>query len=112
VYALPRRPASRSADDARAVRGKALFESRAVGCSTCHNGPNLSSGASADIGRGEALQIPSLIAVSTRAPYMHDGCATTLLERFDPKCGGTEHGDSSSLTPSDLDDLVAYLETL
>jgi hypothetical protein len=43
---------------------------------------------------------------------MHDGCAATLLGRFDPNCGGSTHGDVSSLSSAELGDLVAYLETL
>jgi hypothetical protein len=112
VYSLPRRAPVRDAGDAAALRGKALFESKEVGCAECHSGPKFSSGESENIGREEALQVPSLIAVSARAPYMHDGCAQTLLDRFDPTCGGARHGHVESLEPNDLDDLVAYLETL
>jgi hypothetical protein len=36
----------------------------------------------------------------------------TLRDRFDPACGGTEHGEVSHLTPAQLDDLIAYLESL
>jgi hypothetical protein len=36
----------------------------------------------------------------------------TLLDRFDPECGGSRHGHVEGLEASDLDDLVAYLETL
>jgi cytochrome c peroxidase len=51
--------------------------------------------------------------LQVRAPYMHDGCATTLKDRFDPNCGGGDkHGVTSHLTPAEIDDLVAYLETL
>jgi hypothetical protein len=112
VYGIPRRVAVRAVADAAAVRGKALFESKEVGCAECHSGPKLTNGESENIGRQEALQVPSLIAVSARAPYMHDGCAETLLDRFDPVCGGSRHGQVDGLEPSDLDDLVAYLETL
>jgi hypothetical protein len=112
VYQLPRRVAVRDAADAAALRGKALFESEEVGCTECHSGPKLTNGLSENIGREEALQVPSLIAVSARAPYMHDGCAETLLDRFDPVCGGSRHGRVEGLEASDLDDLVAYLETL
>jgi hypothetical protein len=112
VYGIPRRVAVRAVADAAALRGKALFESKDVGCSECHSGPKLTNGESENIGREEALQVPSLIAVSARAPYMHDGCAATLLDRFDPVCGGSRHGNVEGLEPSDLDDLVAYLETL
>jgi hypothetical protein len=44
---------------------------------------------------------------------MHTGCAATLLDRFTPACGGGDtHGHTSQLTSDQLDDLVAYLETL
>lgn len=112
LYTLPRRPAVRASNDEAALRGKEIFESREVGCKNCHAGDNFSDGNSADIGREVALQVPSLVAVSTRAPYMHDGCAATLLERFDPECGGAKHGNVSALSQAELTDLVAYLETL
>jgi hypothetical protein len=112
VYGLPRRVAVREVADASALRGKALFESKDVGCTECHSGPKLTNGQSENIGRDEALQVPSLIAVSARAPYMHDGCAKSLLDRFDPVCGGSRHGQLEGLEANDLDDLVAYLETL
>jgi cytochrome c peroxidase len=34
-----------------------------------------------DVGTGSALQVPSLHGLALRAPYMHDGCAETLLDR-------------------------------
>jgi hypothetical protein len=44
---------------------------------------------------------------------MHDGCAASLVERFDPSCGGGEqHGHTSQLNASQLSDLIGYLETL
>jgi hypothetical protein len=44
---------------------------------------------------------------------MHNGCASTLHERFSPGCGGGDlHGVTSALLPSQIDDLVAYLESL
>jgi hypothetical protein len=43
---------------------------------------------------------------------MHDGCAATLHERFNPACGGNNHGATSQLTAGQIDDLVAYLNTL
>lgn len=112
VYSLPRRPALRDASDSAALRGKALFDSVATGCTTCHSGPKFSNNGFADVGKGVSVQVPSLVAVSARAPYMHDGCAKTLLDRFDPSCGGDAHGDVSSLSADDIGDLVAYLESL
>jgi hypothetical protein len=57
--------------------------------------------------------VPQLHNLAFRGPFLHDGCAGTLLERF-TKCGspGDRHGLTSKLTPAQIDDLVAYLETL
>jgi hypothetical protein len=44
---------------------------------------------------------------------MHDGCAETMLERFDESCGGGErHGRTEHLSQAEIEDLVAYLESL
>jgi mono/diheme cytochrome c family protein len=104
--------APRAADDAAALRGKELFESEGVGCAGCHNGEKLTNNDSVDVGTGEVLQVPSLVRVAYRTPFIHDGCASTLRDRFDPECGGSRHGDVSGLTGDELDDLIAYLETL
>jgi cytochrome c peroxidase len=64
-----------------------------------------------EAGPREAFQVPSLIGISTHAPFLHNGCAPTLRDRFGP-CGGNRHGDTSQLSPDELNDLVAYLETL
>jgi mono/diheme cytochrome c family protein len=111
VYGLKRRPPMRGYDEA-AARGQVLFESREVGCSTCHTGEKLTNGLSESIGKGNATQVPSLIGVSTRTPLMHDGCAATLRDRFDPACGGDRHGNPEVLDDAELDDLIAYLEAL
>jgi hypothetical protein len=94
-------------------RGDALFHSAEVGCATCHGGAALTTNATVDVGTGKAFQVPSLRSIASRAPFMHDGCAATLADRFDPACGGgDEHGHTSQLTAGEIDDLVAYLETL
>jgi hypothetical protein len=57
--------------------------------------------------------VPSLRGVSWRAPYMHDGCAPTLRDRFTPSCGGGDrHAVTSVLGEGDITDLIAYLDTL
>jgi hypothetical protein len=93
-------------------RGKVLFETTAA-CSTCHRGPDFTNGASFDVGTGGTFQVPQLHNLAFRGPFLHDGCANTLLERF-TKCGsaGDRHGLTSKLNPAQIDDLVAYLETL
>lgn len=100
--------------DPQAVeRGKALFNDAKVACASCHSGEHLTGNQSADVGTGKAFQVPSLIGIATRAPYMHNGCAKTLRARFDAACGGGDrHGQTSHLAPNQIDDLVLYLETL
>ncbi len=86
-----------------------------AGCDGCHSGPYLTDNRIHAVRRwGPPIKTPSLIAVGARGPWMHDGCATTLLERFtDPPCGGGEHhGDTAGLSAKELQDLVAYLHTL
>ncbi len=108
INALPAPPPIRGMD-AAATRGQALFTTQ--GCSGCHSGPMLTSNQTVDVGTGAAFQVPSLKGVGWRAPFLHDGCATTLAERFGP-CGGGQHGDTANLSPGNKTDLIAFLETL
>jgi hypothetical protein len=99
--------------DPQAVsRGKALFESAEVACTTCHNGPLLTNHQLANVGTGGTFKVPSLIGVFNRPPYLHDGSAPTLFDRFGPVGGGDLHGHTSQLTALQVSDLVSYLETL
>lgn len=112
IDSLPAFPASPPEDEAAVARGAALFHTKQVGCADCHSGPMLTNNASEDVGTGAPFQVPALIGLSGRAPFMHDGCAATLRDRFDPACGGVRHGDVTGLSPAQLDDLIAYLESL
>lgn len=101
--------------DEAAKRGQALFESAEVGCSSCHRGDALSDNSSYDVGTsgGAPLQTPSLVGVAAHPPFMHDGCARTLEERFNAECGGGDaHGRTSQLSSEQRADLVSYLRTL
>ena len=106
----------RAANDPAVTRGKALFHSSAAACSSCHSGAKLSNNKSAFVGTTaptHQLQVPALIGVGYRAPFMHNGCAETLNERFSPVCGGgDQHGVTSHLSDAQKADLVAYLESL
>jgi mono/diheme cytochrome c family protein len=94
-------------------RGRALFESEETLCASCHGGPSGTNSTTVYVGTGISAQVPSLVGLGTRAPYMHDGCAPTLFERFDPACGGGDmHGFTSQLGEADIRDLVAYVLTL
>lgn len=97
------------------VRGRALFDSSEVGCGACHAGPKIAKNTSEDVGveSPKKFQIPSLHGVGYRAPFLHNGCASTLRDRFDPACGGGDlHGKTSQLSSAQIDDLIAYLESL
>jgi hypothetical protein len=104
---------AQAGDPAAAARGQAVFESAAIGCNTCHSGTHLTNNMSVDVGTGAVLQVPSLRGVSYRLPLMHDGCAKSLRDRFAPGCGGDDrHGHTGQLSSAQIDDLIAYLETL
>jgi mono/diheme cytochrome c family protein len=108
----PARPAP--VDSAAVERGRQLFQDSTVGCATCHGGPKLTNNGSFDVGTGGTFQVPSLINIVNRAPFMHTGCAATLRDRFtNPACGGGDsHGVVSHLSAQEIDDLIMYLETL
>jgi hypothetical protein len=111
LFALAPPAPMRDAADPAVERGRALFES--TGCTDCHNGEHFTNNRMANVGTGEALQVPSLVGIGYRAPFMHTGCAKTLADRFDPSCGGGEsHGRIRALASEDLSDMVAYLESL
>lgn len=111
---VPAYKPSAPVDAAAARRGRSLFERGAQACISCHSGAKLgrTRSDSVDVGTGEAFQIPSLLGIAQRAPFMHDGCAKTLRDRFDSCGGGDAHGTTSPLSASQIDDLVAYLESL
>lgn len=114
IDSLPAPPASPAPDVEAVARGEALFHDPAVDCARCHAGAQFTNNESLDVGTGKAFQVPSLVRIGARAPFMHDGCAATLKDRFlNPACGGGDrHGRTSHLSEAQIDDLVAYLESL
>ncbi|MGH7440544.1 MAG: hypothetical protein ACRENE_33050, partial [Polyangiaceae bacterium] len=111
VQGIPAPPAPSWVDASSATRGKTLFANAKVACATCHSGPKLTNNQTMDVGTGAAYQVPPLVGVGWRPPLMHDGCATTIADRFG-SCSTPGHGDLSSLSTGDIADLSAYLETL
>jgi hypothetical protein len=101
-----------AADAAAAERGRALFNDATIGCTSCHAGAAMTTHAIVDVGTGAPFKVPSLVGVSYRAPYMHDGCAPTLPDRFGACGGGDKHGKVSALSDDQRADLVQYLGTL
>lgn len=115
-----------------ATRGKALFVSNELGCTTCHKGDRLTDSAFTkpqepllhDVGTlkpssGKRLNqtltgidTPTLHGVWDSAPFLHDGSAMTLKDVLTTHNKGDKHGKTSQLTPTQLDDLIAYLRSL
>lgn len=100
------------ADPAAIDRGRDLFQSADVGCGTCHSGPLFTNHTLVDVGTGGAFKVPSLLGVAARPPFLHDGCAATLVDRFGACGGGDKHGHTSQLSQAQITDLVSYLESL
>ena len=100
-------------EPAAVARGKLLFESQDVGCVRCHSGKAYTDNLTHDVGTGAQLQTPPLVGLVFHRPYMHDGCARSLTDRFSAECGGgDQHGKTSHLSQAEVGDLVKYLESL
>jgi RoxA-like, cytochrome c-like/PKD domain/Cytochrome D1 heme domain len=115
-----------------AAAGKLLFEDPVVACTTCHAGPELHDSqfltatepllhdvGTLGAGSGQRLggpllgiDTPGLHGVWASAPYLHDGSAPTLLAVLTSHNLADAHGVTSGLSPTELDDLVAYLQSL
>ncbi|MBO6940863.1 MAG: hypothetical protein JJ863_38165 [Deltaproteobacteria bacterium] len=117
VRALPRHP-PKDPPLERVREGLDVFVR--AGCPTCHAFPAFTSLASVPQGSlfpesdtlasDERLDVPSLLSVGTRGPFLADGRAPTLRSVFDE--AGGRHGDTESLAEEDLDALVTFLESL
>jgi hypothetical protein len=99
--------------DAEAVgRGHAVFET--IGCVNCHQPGDYTTADAYDVGlEDEAGQSnfnpPSLLGLSQRETFFHDGRATDLQDVL----MSSEHGQlSKSLNGRELADLIAFLNNL
>jgi mono/diheme cytochrome c family protein len=111
VDGIERLPVVPSPDPMATARGRELFASISTRCAECHSGERLSNDATVDVGTGGAFQVPSLLRLRYRAPYLHDGSAATVRSVLtDAHTDG--HGEVAHLTSNDVDALVAYLESL
>lgn len=105
-------PQAATVETAAITEGRALFLTSEVGCAGCHVGDRGTDGWTHDVGTGGPLVTPPLRGLALRPPFLHDGAAATLRDVFGLAGGGDAHGHVSSLTDSELDALVAYLESL
>jgi YVTN family beta-propeller protein len=96
-------------------RGRALFEGKA-GCRDCHVGTKFTDRSRHDVGTGSdgatEFDTPTLLRISTTAPYLHDGRAATLEEIFTKRNSAGLHGHAADLAPAELAELVEYLKSL
>jgi mono/diheme cytochrome c family protein len=111
---FPAMPAASALAGSNVDRGRVLFNDTTVGCATCHSGTRFSNNQTMDVGSKDGyLQVPSLLGAWARAPFLHDGCAKTMADRFTLACDTRSmHGNTASLTPADVGALSDYLETL
>ena len=85
----------------------------AAGCRNCHAGQDFTSSDVYDVGihdeMGETqFNPPSLLGVSQRAPYFHDGRAPTLADVLK----SAHHDSQSPLTDQQIQQITLFLERL
>lgn len=101
-----------------ARRGEALFRSSRIGCASCHGSPEFNDTKVTDVGLLEVGDVykghnpPSLRGVYDKDPYLHDGRAKTLRDVLTGPHGPESLVGGEPLTPTELDDLIAYLKSL
>lgn len=127
VHKTPLSPYAKDGLSESARRGKEIFFSKQTNCASCHSGPFYTDSQPRtellrhDVGTGKddpsekmgpAYDTPTLLGIYKTAPYLHHGKAATLkdvLTTYNPK---DQHGKTSHLKPSEIDDLVEFLKAL
>jgi cytochrome c peroxidase len=101
-----------------AERGRKIFLSEKAGCAQCHR-PPLFTDLKPHLGDAgkfdqatDRFYTPTLIELWRTAPYLHDGSAATLRDVLAVHGRSKVPGNTSSLTPAEVDDLVSFLLTL
>lgn len=103
---------------AAAERGKLIFEGNVAACSSCHKGPQFSDGEIHDVGLGSMFDVykgyntPTLLGAHNRAGYLHHGRAKTLEEVVTDLHSPVKVSGTRELTPEEVRDLVAYVNSL
>ncbi len=104
---------------AAAQRGEKLFKSAETACANCHQTELFTDLHSYDVGtanpfdkQDKEFDTPTLRELWRTAPYLHDGSAATVRDVLTTRNPKDEHGKTSHLTPSQIDDLAQYLLSL
>jgi cytochrome c peroxidase len=102
-----------------AQRGERLFKSAEAGCASCHQPELFTDLHSYDVGtanpfdkQDKGFDTPTLRELWRTAPYLHDGSAATVRDVLTTRNPKDEHGKTSHLTPSQIEDLAEYLWSL
>lgn len=112
LQSLPQ-PTPPTVDRDAIARGQQIFDSAETGCRACHDGPQLADGVQHDLATNIGnVDTPSLIGLAHTAPYYHDGSARTLRALLTDKGSIHDMGETAHLDAQQLDDLIAYLESL
>lgn len=105
---------------AASARGEALFRSDSTGCISCHAPPlftdklrhDIGTGGDPDERKGPDFDTPSLRGIYSTEPYLHDGRANTIRDVLTTHNPSDLHGVTSGLSQSEINDLVAFLQSL
>jgi YVTN family beta-propeller protein len=101
-----------------AARGRTLFESERIGCARCHPSPLYTDRKSHNVGSQSPSEVtdrfdtPTLVEVWRTAPYLHDGRYRTVKDLLVEGKHGLRRGASKQLSDEEMDDLVAFVESL
>lgn len=105
-----------------AVAGEAIFARLA--CDTCHGGDDFTDSAEGNLhdvgtlldtsgqrlGMGlPGIDTPTLLGIWETGPYLHDGSAPTIRDVLTTRNAGDLHGEVSTLSSTEVDQLVAFL---
>ncbi|MGH9749204.1 MAG: cytochrome c peroxidase [Candidatus Polarisedimenticolia bacterium] len=94
-----------------AKRGWQVFQR--ASCNICHVPPVFAKADNEDIGSGGSFNVPSLRGLPSTAPYFHDGRFPDLRALLPAKIDYLRKlGSTEKFGDQDLEDLLAYLDTL
>jgi YVTN family beta-propeller protein len=102
---------TRQEEPPAAIRGRAVFEKHE--CAACHVAPEYTSPGRYDVGLRDEVgnhefNPPSLLGVSSRDSFLHDGRARSLEDVFEKE----KHPRGLTLSAQEITDLVSFLKTL